>query len=112
MKRIMATKTGEFMYDDGQATEDFKAAFQSSVYSSYDEYMADIYWMSKNENFKFALVYEAESDFPRRSSEERQQVLINQIHAQRRYQEHVEKGGTVFDASRSFSELLNKKAHH
>ncbi|WP_020195174.1 hypothetical protein [Vibrio owensii] len=42
MKRIMATKTGEFMYDDGQTTEDFKAAFQSSVYSSYDEYMTGI----------------------------------------------------------------------
>ena len=112
MKRIVATKTGEFMYDDGQVTEDFKAAFQSSVYSSYDEYMADIYWMSKNENFKFALVHETESDFPRRGSEERQQVLINKIHAQRRYQEHVEKGGTVFDVSSSLSALLNKKAHH
>ncbi|KIF47510.1 hypothetical protein [Vibrio owensii] len=38
--------------------------------------------MSKNENFKFALVYEMESDYPQRSSEERQQVLINKIHAQ------------------------------
>lgn len=112
MKRIMAMKTGEFMYDDGQATEDFKAAFQSSVYSSYDEYMADIYWVGKNENFKFALVHETESDYPLRNSEERQQVLINKIHAQRRYQEHVEKGGTAFDTGSSLSVLLNKKAHH
>ncbi|MDF4377139.1 hypothetical protein P3378_23255 [Vibrio parahaemolyticus] len=41
-KRIMATKTGEFMYDDGQETDAFKSAFQSTVYASYDEYMADI----------------------------------------------------------------------
>ncbi|GBK99850.1 hypothetical protein VH1709_contig00039-0006 [Vibrio harveyi] len=112
MKRIIATMTGEFMYNDDQVVKDNKAAFQSSVYSSYDEYMEDIYWMSKNENFKFALFHEAESDFPRRSSEERQSVLIHQIHARRRYQEHIEKGGTVFDISGSLSELLNKKAHH
>ena len=114
MKRIASIKTGEFMYDDGKAIKDFKAEFQSLVYSSYDEYMADLYWMSKNENFKFALLYETESDFPRRSSEERQQVLINKIHAQRRYQKHVEKGGTVFDVGDSPLELLdkNKKAHH
>ncbi|ALR95632.1 hypothetical protein [Vibrio alginolyticus] len=111
-KHIMATKTGEFMYDDGQDTEAFKSAFQSSVYSSYDEYMADIYWMSKNEDFRFALVYETESTSPRRHPEERQQVLINKIHAQRRYQEHLEKGGAVFDTGGSLSCLPNKKAHH
>lgn len=111
-KRIMATKTGEFMYDDGQETEAFKSAFQSAVYASYDEYMADLYWMSKNEDFRFALVYEMESTFPRRHPEERQQVLINKIHAQRRYQEHLEKGGTAFDTGGSLSGLLNKKAHH
>lgn len=111
-KRIMTTKTGEFMYDDGQETEAFKSAFQSSVYASYDEYMADLYWMSKNEDFRFALVYETESTFPRRHPEESQQILINKIHAQRRYQEHLEKGGTAFDTGGSLSALLNKKAHH
>ncbi|EHJ9985481.1 hypothetical protein KB976_004622 [Vibrio parahaemolyticus] len=111
-KRIMATKTGEFMYDDGQETEAFKSAFQSSVYASYDEYMTDLYWMSKNEDFRFALVYETESTFPRRHPEERQQVLINKIYAQRRYQAHLEKGGTAFDTGGSLSALLNKKAHH
>ncbi|WP_045422457.1 hypothetical protein [Vibrio jasicida] len=108
MKRIMATKTGEFMYDDGQETEAFKSAFQSAVYASYDEYMADIYWMSKNEDFRFALVYETASSFPRRHPKERQQVLINKIHAQRRYQEHLEKGGAAFDTGGFLSGLLTR----
>ncbi|TOJ64826.1 hypothetical protein [Vibrio parahaemolyticus] len=41
--------------------------------------------------------------------------LANQqvkIYAQRRYQEHLEKGGTAFETGGSLSGLLNKKAHH
>ncbi|HHC6670881.1 TPA: hypothetical protein ACN315_004798 [Vibrio parahaemolyticus] len=55
--------------------------------------------MSKNEDFRFALVYETASRFPRRHPEER-------------HQEHLEKGGTAFETGGSLSGLLNKKAHH
>ncbi|EHR5479635.1 MULTISPECIES: hypothetical protein [Vibrio harveyi group] len=119
-KSIMAMKTGESMYDDGQESKAFKAAFQSTVYATYEEYMSDIHLMSKNETFKFALAHETESAFPRRSPEERQQILIQKVHAQRRYQEHLETGGTDFDTDDDsdgdiddfLSELLNKKARH
>ncbi|HCZ9712083.1 TPA: hypothetical protein O4I73_005144 [Vibrio parahaemolyticus] len=115
-KPIMAMKTGESMYDDGQESKAFKAAFQSTVYATYEDYMSDIHLMSKNETFKFALAHETESAFPRRSPEERQQIFIQKVHAQRRYQEHLETGGTDFDSDGDIddflSELLNKKARH
>ena len=112
MKRIEAIITDEWMFDDCQETKEFIEEFQSVVYESYKDYVADLLVLSKNEDFKFASAHETESDFPRRSPEERQQILIEKIHARRRYQEHIENGGTEEDISDSLSDLPIKKAHH
>jgi len=112
MKRIEAIVTDEFMFDDCEESREFIASFQSSVYASYKDYIADLLVLSQNEDFQFALAHETESHFPRRTPEERQEVIIKKIHARQRYQEHIENGGTEEDICDPFSDLPTKKAHH
>ncbi|WP_104037661.1 hypothetical protein [Vibrio jasicida] len=112
MKRIEAIITDEWMFDDCEESRDFIASFQSVVYESYKDYAADLLILSKNEDFKFASAHETESDFPRRSPEERQQILIEKIHARRRYQEHIENGGFEEESCGALSDFPFKKAHH
>ena len=112
MKRIEAIVTDEFMFDDCQETKEFIEGFQSVVYASYKDYVADLLVLSQNEDFELALAHETESHFPRRSPADRQKIIIKKTHARRRYQEHIENGGTEEDISDSLSDLLIKKAHH
>lgn len=111
MKNIKATETGIGFYDDGSSLKELKANFQSSVYASIDEFMDDLSWMSKNENFHMELAHVTESNKPRRSQDERQVILIKKINAKRRYDEHCANGGTVFEWG-IHSELNKKKASH
>ncbi|EMN7431571.1 hypothetical protein WB904_004157 [Vibrio parahaemolyticus] len=126
MKEIEAIKTGEFMFDDCEDTREFIDSFQSVVYSSYRDYLTDLLILSQNEDVKFALENEFENDSSRRTPEERQKIIIDKIHAQRRHQEHIENGGTEIDDDLddlddmddmddidSFNfELFTPKAHH
>lgn len=112
MKRIEAIITDEWMFDDGQETQECIASFQSTVYASYQDYMADLLVLSQNDDFKFALPHEMDSHFPRRTAEERQDIIIKKVHARRRYQEHIENGGSEEETSSALSDFPLKKAHH
>ena len=112
MKRIEAIKTGLFFYDDGESNRSLRDHFESQVYCSFDDMMFDLCLLSKNENFKFALEHETESHFPRRTSEEREVLLVKKAHAQHRYQEHLEKGGTELQISGMLRDFDKKKARH
>ncbi|MDN4723974.1 hypothetical protein QYZ40_26465 [Vibrio parahaemolyticus] len=79
MKRIEAIITDEWMFDDGQETRECIASFQSVVYASYQDYMADLLVLSQNDDFKFALPHETDSHFPRRTAEERQDIIIKKF---------------------------------
>ncbi|PQJ47726.1 hypothetical protein BTO01_28515 [Vibrio jasicida] len=112
MKRIEAILTDEFMFDDCQETKEFIEEFQSVVYESYKDYVADLLVLSQNDDFKFALPHETDSHFPRRTAEERQDIIIKKVHARRRYQEHLENGGSEDETSGALSDFPLKKAHH
>ena len=112
MKRIEAILTDEFMFDDCQETKEFIEEFQSVVYESYKDYVADLLVLSQNDDFKFALPHETDSHFPRRTAEERQDIIIKKVHARRRYQEHIENGGSEDETSGALSDFPLKKAHH
>ena len=111
MKNIKATKAGIGFYDDGSSLKELKDSFQSSVYASLDEFMDDLSWMSKNENFHMELAHVTESNKSRRSLDERQSILIKKVNAKRRYDEHHANGGTEYKWA-SHSEMNNKKASH
>ncbi|GAM65457.1 hypothetical protein JCM19232_4957 [Vibrio ishigakensis] len=70
--------------------------------------MRDLYWLSKNEDFKGERAFVEVSTNPKRSAEERAQVLIKKLQAQRRYEKHVKCGGTQL--STELPEEFNKKA--
>lgn len=112
MKKIEAIKTGLFFYDDGESNLSLRENFESQVYCSFDDMMFDLYLLSKNEDFKFALAHETESHFPRRTPEKRQALLVKKVHAQRRYQDHLEKGGTELQLSGMLADFDKKKARH
>lgn len=107
MKEIEAIETGEFMFDDCEETKAFIDSFQSVVYSSYRDYLTDLLVLSQNENSSS-------------TSEVRQKIVIDKIHARRRYEEHIENGGTEIDDDLDYMddtdsldfELFTKKAHH
>ena len=111
MKRIEAIITDEWMFDDGQETQECIASFQSVVYASYQDYMVDLLVLSQNDDFNFALPHETDSHFPRRTAEERQDI-IKKVYARRRYQEHIENGGSEEETSSALSDFPLKKAHH
>ncbi|WP_138944269.1 hypothetical protein [Vibrio scophthalmi] len=111
MKKITVVSSGEGFYDDGSSSEALERDFQSTVYSSFKDFMDDMYWMGKNENFRMELAHITESNKPRRTPEERQHILINKINAKRRLDEHCAKGGTSFEWG-IHPELNKKKASH
>ena len=109
MQKIEAIKTGLFFYDDGESNRSLRDNFESQVYCSFDDIMFDLYLLRKNEDFKFALAHETDSPFPRRTPEERQALLVKKVHAQRRYQEHLAKGGTELQISDMLADFDKKK---
>lgn len=112
MTKIKATKLGEGFYSDGSGLEELKANFKSEVYASFDEYMMDLGLRSRNENFHGELPFVTESNKPRRSAEERNAILVKKIEAQRRFDKHIETGGTEVLLG-GLPDILNtKKASH
>lgn len=72
--KIFSIEGCECIYDDGNSTKELKQRFKSSVYGSLDEYMNDLYWLSK-----------PDSD------------VVNRIQAERRLDKHYQENGTKFD---------------
>ncbi|ENH7396370.1 hypothetical protein ABWK90_004754 [Vibrio vulnificus] len=87
-KGIEMTGNNTPLFDDGSSTKELKENFKSSMYSSLDDYMNDLYWIGKNENFFGEPAFVTESKQPRRTAEEREEILIKKIHAQRRMEQH------------------------
>ena len=99
------------LFDDGSSTKELKENFKSSIYSSLDDYMNDLYWIGKNENFFGEPAFVTESNQPSRTAEEREEILIKKIHAQRRMEQHNETGGTQFNLSNVLEAFTKKAAH-
>lgn len=74
INKIFNINTSECIYDDGSSTKELKKHFVSSVYSSLDEYMNDLYWLSCSDC-----------------------DAVKRIEAKRRLDRHYEGKGTEFD---------------
>lgn len=98
-------------FDDGSTTKELKKNFRSNIYKSLDEYMNDLYWTGKNENFLGEPAFVTKSTKPQRTAEEREEILIKKVHAQRRLEQHNEMGGTQFDLSDSLESFTQKATH-
>lgn len=106
---ISADKKNVF-YVDGSCLIELKNNFKSDVYTSFDEYMNDLNWRAINENFHGELAFRTESNKPRRSPEERQRILLKKLEAQRRFELHLESGGTEILAG-TLPDFVKKASH-
>ncbi|MGL6316639.1 hypothetical protein [Vibrio sp. WXL103] len=104
---ISAMKTNVGMVDDNSAWDELNANFSSEVYQSVDELLTDMYVIGKNEDFKRTLVGEPGDESNRRSHDERQELLIAKIRAERRYESHIENGGTNIEFGNVFAGQKN-----
>ena len=82
-------------YDDGKSAERLDDMFESTVYKNFDEFDDDLERMAKNEDYTHALSGEEPTEWSKkRSPEERSRILAAKIAAERRYDQHLEEGGT------------------
>ncbi|MGL6262120.1 hypothetical protein [Vibrio sp. WXL210] len=98
---------GRVFHDDGSQLDELKANFCSKVYQTVDELLSDMYILGKHEDFKRTLVGEPGDESNRRSSDERQTLLIAKIRAERRYESHIENGGTNIEFGNVFARQKN-----
>ncbi len=110
MTKITSAKTGIGFYAGKSGLDDMESNFQSDVYASFDAYMEDQYWRSMNEHFHGELAFKTESNKPRRSQEERQRILVKKLEAQRRFELHLESGGTEIVAG-TLPDCFKKASH-
>lgn len=112
MLNIKAFDTKIGFYLDDFELEEIRMNFKSEVYDSLDDYMMDFNIRTRNENFRGELPFVTESTKPRRSPEERTTILVQKIEAQRRFDRHVETGGTEICIGKLPNIPNVKKASH
>ncbi|BCL74159.1 conserved hypothetical protein [Vibrio nigripulchritudo FTn2] len=74
--------------------ESLNEKFDSTIYSSIEEYFSDLRAIVANENERH-MIPGIEGSGTKRSPLERARVLVDKINAERRLNEHEEQGGTV-----------------
>lgn len=110
MNKLKSVKTGCGFFTDKSTLDDLKINFKSEVYASFDDYMADIGILARNENFHCELPFVTESSKPMRSPEERTAILVQKIEAERRFDHHAETGGTEILAG-TLPDFVKKASH-
>ena len=82
-------------YDDGKSAERLDDMFESTVYKNFDEFDDDLSRMGQNEDYTRTWPCGELSEWSeKRSPEERSRILAEKIAAERRYDQHIEEGGT------------------
>lgn len=83
--------------------------FYSSVYESYEDYMNDIFLISKSVDFIFSLEGETRNGggYHERYYLDKHSVLIKKINASIRNHKHLDEGGTDIGFRNSVSDVFN-----